>query len=481
MSELTPQGLVIDRLNQIIAAMQNKAKVAFGDDINTDPDSVFTQLFGILGEILESLNEGLLGVYQAFYPDSAEGASLDNVCSLVGVRRLAATTTQVDAVVTGNLNTVIPADAQASILDTGQKFTALDAVTLTLYDPVDVLIAVGEIQDNTRYQIVINGTDFNFTSGINTTAQQITAGLVAAITAGLEPVAAIDLDNGTFRVEARDFITPFRTNLSLNLVAQKLSALQTYLAVNTGPVLAPPNTLTQIQTPIFGWDSITNPYEGELGRDRETDTALRIRRSNSLQIAGVATLDSIRSRVGQLPGVLAVLARENVDLVIDENGLPGKSFEIIVEGGDTQAIAQKIWDTKPAGIESFGNVTVEVQDQTGFPHFIRFSRPTLIYLWIKVTFTQFSEEEFPPDGIQAIAQTVLKTGQAADIGMDVIPQRSIGPIYMEVPGISHLIIEMATSFNPDGPPGPYTQGLIVIDIDEVANFDLARIQVEEAP
>lgn len=181
MSALTPQGLEIDRLNQIIAKMQNGARKAFGDDINTEPDSVFTQFFGILAEIVVSLNEGLLGVYNAFYPDSAEGMSLDNVCSLVGVRRLAATVTRVVAIVTGNPDTEIPAGAKASVIDTLQKFTAQDAVTLTLYNPIKIRVAVAVVVENTLYMVDINGTHFEYASLNNATAQTIAAGLVELI------------------------------------------------------------------------------------------------------------------------------------------------------------------------------------------------------------------------------------------------------------------------------------------------------------
>ena len=37
-------------------------------------------------------------------------------------------------------------------------------------------------------------------------------------------------------------------------------------------------------------------------------------------------------------------------------GRPPKSFEAVVEGGSDQAVAQEIWLTKPAGIETYGNV-----------------------------------------------------------------------------------------------------------------------------
>jgi hypothetical protein len=50
-------------------------------------------------------------------------------------------------------------------------------------------------QDSTTYTVNINGTDFPFVSDATATVAEITAGLVAAINAGAEPVSATD--NGT--------------------------------------------------------------------------------------------------------------------------------------------------------------------------------------------------------------------------------------------------------------------------------------------
>lgn len=50
-------------------------------------------------------------------------------------------------------------------------------------------------QNNTTYTVTINGTAFQFISDADATVAEITAGLVAAINAGAEPVSATD--NGT--------------------------------------------------------------------------------------------------------------------------------------------------------------------------------------------------------------------------------------------------------------------------------------------
>jgi len=67
-------------------------------------------------------------------------------------------------------------------------------------DPVGV--AVSDVENDTDYDIYINGTKFSFTSDSDATAAEIAAGLVAAVNAGSEPVTATDDADGTFTLSA---------------------------------------------------------------------------------------------------------------------------------------------------------------------------------------------------------------------------------------------------------------------------------------
>src|SRR5690554_3269440 len=49
-------------------------------------------------------------------------------------------------------------------------------------------------------------------------------------------------------------------------------------SVETGPIQAQAGTITSIDTPITGWDAVSNPQAGILGRTEESDTDLRARR-----------------------------------------------------------------------------------------------------------------------------------------------------------------------------------------------------------
>ncbi len=127
-----------------------------------------------------------------------------------------------------------------------------------------------------------------------------------------------------------------------------------------GPIIAYSGTLTVIETPIAGWESIINISDAALGEDQESDVDFRARAEKELALNGKATLDAIRSNLYEVPNVESVYIFENNSVVEDGEGRPAKSFEVIIQGGDNFEIAQKIWQIKPCGIETFSTANVSV-------------------------------------------------------------------------------------------------------------------------
>ncbi len=79
------------------------------------------------------------------------------------------------------------------VIATGKEGGGVDEIrrTTDLTRARDVVVTP-IAQDDTTYSVTINGTLFTFLSDASATVAEITAGLVAAITAGAEPVTATD-------------------------------------------------------------------------------------------------------------------------------------------------------------------------------------------------------------------------------------------------------------------------------------------------
>lgn len=128
---LTPQGFVAPSLNDLVQDLNASFQTAFGQYINTLPQSNIGQFIGIQSERLYDEWQEMQNVYNSQYPDTASGTSLDNVVALNAVTRLPATFTKVENVnLTGTANATIPAGSVAAVSGTGQTFTLDAAVTL---------------------------------------------------------------------------------------------------------------------------------------------------------------------------------------------------------------------------------------------------------------------------------------------------------------------------------------------------------------
>ena len=204
-------------------------------------------------------------------------------------------------------------------------------------------------------------------------------------------------------------------------------------ALEFGPIELLPATVTVIDTPITGWDTVTNPDSATSGTNQETDSDLRARRQRSVARTSQAIIDSIRAAIEDIEGVTQTVVLENDTNVVDANGLPPHSFQVIVSGGVEADIANTIWIKKPAGILSFGNTTEVIIDSQGIAHNISFSRPTEVDIFVSVTLTRFPE--YPANGDALVKQAIvdytngnLTEGRSFGLSDDVIYTRLYTPI-----------------------------------------------------
>lgn len=160
---------------------------------------------------------------------------------------------------------------------------------------------------------------------------------------------------------------------------------------------------------------------------------------------------------------------------IVSGGRPPKSFETVVQGGTDQAVALKIWQLKPAGIETFGNTQVIIVDSQGNNQPINFSRATPIYIWANIILTLNPQETFPPNGQQLVAQAILAYGNSLGIGVDVFIQRVQAAIF-SVTGIASAVVQLARTLNVNDIPS-YGTSDIDIGETEISVWNLNRIVV----
>lgn len=251
-------------------------------------------------------------------------------------------------------------------------------------------------------------------------------------------------------------------------------------AESAGIVAANAGTLTEIETPVAGWTAATNALDAVLGTVVETDAGLRARSESELAAQGTSPADAIRADLLDLTGVVTVQVFENVTSVTDADGLPPHSVEAVVydgsEGGTTVAaddIAQVLWDTVAAGIETYGSSSGTATATDGTTHTMRFSRPTVRPVYVSPTVSAAIARGWDTaEGADLVAAAIVAVGDDAFGSGDDVIRRRLEAGAMAIPGVIDL-----TAFTLGFSASPVGTANLVVGRRELATFDTSRVVV----
>jgi uncharacterized phage protein gp47/JayE len=131
MSGIDSTGFVPKPLEDTKDDLESAIRASFGAGITTQPQSGWGQLIGIFSDRLADLWQLGQAVYNAGYPDGAEGVALDNLCALTGTTRLPASYSYVTVTASGTNGTVIGTTFVASVAGSGIRFVNQSSQTIS--------------------------------------------------------------------------------------------------------------------------------------------------------------------------------------------------------------------------------------------------------------------------------------------------------------------------------------------------------------
>lgn len=451
MAGLSNSGFEIKRLADLkadddaLAVQLFQDQVAPGDIVDTSASSTIGRLIGLHIPSLADLWEVAQQVYLAFDPNSATGIALDNLVAYGGLIRGEQTFSTAQALFTGDVGTLIDAGLTVRGTTTGEDFIVRSSVAINATGASGIGVQATTVTDSTLYTITYIGATttntISYTSGIGATQASIQAGIQAVIQAS-HPTLTATITNNILYIDRVSVFDTVNFTSSANIGIVKARKVGSLTAVNAGPIEGEANTITSIQTPKTGWDSVTNPTAVVPGEDVETDEELRERFRQSKYVRASNILEALYSDLISLENVVEVQIYENDTDVVDSNGVPAHSFLPIILGGDPLDIAETIWENKPLGIRSYGNTTQTIYDSQGFPHEIGFERPNPVDIYIRMDLT--TNSNYPQNGDDLIRSNLASYFTSAfGIGDDVIYSRLYTPIN-SVPGHAVNSLEVST-------------------------------------
>jgi uncharacterized phage protein gp47/JayE len=276
--QFTPQGVTIPTDTDILAGVQIDINYAFGGGVNPKLTTPQGQLASSTAAIVADKDGEIALICNQVDPQYATGRFQDAIGRLYFMTRNPATSTVVACVLTGLVDTPVPAGTLA--------------------------------QDTSNNTYV----------------------LLASVTIG---------DGGT--------------------------VMSSWANIATGPIPCPATTLTRVYQAVPGWDTISNPEDGELGQNVESPNEFEFRRQQSVALNGRGTCPSINAEVFAVANVLDCYVIDNPSGVTVNKGstnypLAPHSVYVAVVGGVAADIAQAIWNKKDGGCNYNGNTSETVLD-----------------------------------------------------------------------------------------------------------------------
>ncbi|MFC7199505.1 baseplate J/gp47 family protein [Halospeciosus flavus] len=223
-----------------------------------------------------------------------------------------------------------------------------------------------------------------------------------------------------------------------------------------------PNTITRMKTPVTGINGVTNHVETDGGKNRETDPELRERAKTELGEGSRASAPALVRGLKRVPGVKSVSIFINDTPETDAEGRDSNAFELVVEGGDEQAVADQILELKAAGDGTVGGIagtpkTGDAALPNGQTHPVSWSEPTQRQVYVDMTITTTEDYE----GDTAVRDSIVRyiggtrssgtlTSGDLDGGDDVL----VGEIEFairQVPGVYDVTdLKVGLTENPTG-------------------------------
>lgn len=251
-----------------------------------------------------------------------------------------------------------------------------------------------------------------------------------------------------------------------------------------GEVTALSGTLVNILTPTSGLTSATNTTDSSGGSNDETDAELRLRQQASTSGTARSVIDSVFAVLAGLEGVTVVRVYQNSTLLTDIRGLPAKSVAVVIVGGYDSMITDALFRVIPLGVEMYGTTETSIIDAQGISYPIKFTRPAEIDIFVDLSIEIVDSSQWTDDSLTSIKEAILAWAEEGAIGVGItegyerkgfLPGEDVYASELYVPVNKQLGLRVLSLLI--GTTSPAFDEVVSIGWDEISKFSSANISI----
>lgn len=372
---LTGSGFNLPSLNELTEETKNSFKSVFGDNFNTESNSVADKLISILNEREYQLYLLMASVYSAQTIQGAEGIYLDDLLGKRGIYRLGKTRSTGSVVMT--VDSSVPYNmvysAPSYDIDSGNYELSTDiqvAGNIIAQKITNRDVSVG------TYRLTIQNANDQSTQVTN---YSLTATTGAPLIAFFNTIKKFIVDNTILTNQDRIIIDTVEEAIYIGYNSSKvLTGLSSKVDFRTSPLAGQKTILMDVRSvepgaisreahsirnisPVpGGFVEIDNLTAFTDGADVESDNEYKLRAATSIN-SGNATRPAILAKLlNGVEGIEKVKVFNNNTDTTNSIGIPKYRFMVVCYGGSTEDISRVLYDTIAASNNTYGNTFYDI-------------------------------------------------------------------------------------------------------------------------
>jgi uncharacterized phage protein gp47/JayE len=212
-----------------------------------------------------------------------------------------------------------------------------------------------------------------------------------------------------------EYYTAYEVSIPSNI--QAVAKISGVLDVSVG-------TVTNIVTPVAGWDAVTQTTVGVAGTTEQTQQEYRNTRQSTVMRGTTSVADNMQAELYELGIAQAFVVNNDTDTVFAD-GTPANTIQVKVGEIDStvsdEDIANAIMQTKSMGCATYGTTSVNLVDGQNVAHTINFTKASVNNVEIALDITFLDDDNAgAEESIQAALVAYINSLPA---GEDVIWSR----------------------------------------------------------
>lgn len=438
--------------------------------ISSEGDSVIGQVIAVSSEDDLQIIEAMGWLYAGFFISEGEGAQLDGAGEWFNLRRYGLTQSSARVIY------LLKADGSVNAGDVFQVY-GIDgdwevAVTTTadvnqanglVLSVIDSALVTGN-----TFVITVNGTEYTTQFETGDTSDSVIARLFGIV---IDSDATMTTDTTAYGEML--FVADGATTAAYSFSDAVFDVVRVGM-----PVTAYYQSQTSFPVVDYGdvvSDDILVLANGTQGYLIEKDESYRARlqaKAAAKQQSVSASHPGIRTAVLAVEGVSYCGVNNNRGISTDSNGLPGKSIQVFVAGGEDNDVAQAIYDACAGECNTygvnFGTATDGESTETMY-----FSRQAYQEIFVSLADAQWDAETTgQPDDYYTVARTVIEDYfSLLAVGRDVFAGQIYARLLTALPTLTDITVTVGTTASPTGKQVSIADGVIAVTDDAAITIE----------